>query len=129
MVTKNGKRKPKLLTDMGEIAKGPSVVVCPAPMREGVPMKDAVTGKTAFPTWVWNVSTWRKDTGEWRVDLLWWDSNETGHVVHLPDGVCKTIFRHQREIIQEAKKVRGQKAYQTAVMNARAREIEPGNEA
>lgn len=122
-MAKNGKAKrtrtPKLMTDPGEIVRGPTVVVCPAPLKEGMSFNDAVTGqKSMIPMWVYNISTWRKETGDWRVDAMWWDSNETGHVVHLPDKVCKTIFRHQQEIIQDAKKIRGQKAFQTAKHNA-----------
>lgn len=122
MAKKNGKEKrprtPKLLTEPGEIIKGPSVVVCTAPMKEG--------GMLAKP-WIFNVTTRRKDTGDFQLTLQWWDGNHQGFWYDFPDGVCKTIFRHHREIIQDSKKIRGQRAFQTAKQNAEKAEL--GNEA
>jgi hypothetical protein len=124
MVTKNGKikrtKKPKYMPMPGEIIKGPSVVVCTAPLKEG----GSLVG-----SWEYTVVTRRKENGDWDITVKWWDSLEAGHITRLPDGVCKTIFRHQREIIQDSKKIRGQKAFQTAKRNAELAEAdhEPGN--
>lgn len=102
-------RKPKYVALPGEIIKGPSVVVCNAPMKEG---------GSLVQSWEYTVVTRRKENGDFDITIKWWDSSETGHVTRLPDGVCKTIFRHREEIITESKKIRGRKAFQTAKQNA-----------